>query len=279
MKIKKLRDARFEKYGNKFDDFPERLREAFDGENNAQIARMLSVTDTSIKNYMEGRLPAADILVQIADLTKCSIHWLLTGEGTKHIVKTESIVPHFSQTEIDIIQNLADQNGHEFGEEIREMVLKILIDKKLISDQIGEPMTLEIFSRSELVTINLLGEISAGEPLHYFEHTELIKIIPTFDLDNSDVFALRVRGDSMEEDDICDGDIVICIRSFTALNGDRVVAVIDGDKSTIKRYYRDNGKVRLQPSNKKYNAILVDPDRVEIHGIVKSIQKSVRRKS
>ncbi|HYE72587.1 MAG TPA: helix-turn-helix domain-containing protein [Blastocatellia bacterium] len=66
-------------------EFGARLREAFGNAKNAEIARRLGVSEPAVKNYMEGRVPPSDTLVKIADLTNCSLHWLLTGEGMKTI--------------------------------------------------------------------------------------------------------------------------------------------------------------------------------------------------
>ncbi len=63
--------------------FGERLRDAFGGARNAEIARKLKISEPAAKNYLEGRVPDAQTLIQIADLTNCSLHWLLTGEGPK----------------------------------------------------------------------------------------------------------------------------------------------------------------------------------------------------
>lgn len=70
--------------------FGPRLREAFEGVSNAEIARRLKRSEPAIKNYIDGRIPTADGLVSIAHLTGCSVHWLLTGEGPKYVVDVEA---------------------------------------------------------------------------------------------------------------------------------------------------------------------------------------------
>jgi transcriptional regulator with XRE-family HTH domain len=65
--------------------FGRRLRMAFDGASNAEIARKLNVTKSTIGNYMDGRIPPAETLIEISRLTSCSLHWLITGEGERHI--------------------------------------------------------------------------------------------------------------------------------------------------------------------------------------------------
>lgn len=111
----------------------------------------------------------------------------------------------------------------------------------------------------------LVGHIAAGAPIEAIENPEVI------DLDNmfraaSGVFALRVRGDSMIEEHIRDGDLVVAERRETARDGETVVALLDDGEATLKKFYREGQRVRLQPANAAYTPIYVD--RVRIQGVV-----------
>ena len=114
-------------------------------------------------------------------------------------------------------------------------------------------------------TVPILGLIAAGQPIEAVEAPEeldLSTLIP----DGGEVYALRVRGDSMIEDAICDGDIVLVERRATASDGETVVAVLDDEKVTLKRFYREGTGIRLQPANQAMDPILVDE--VEVRGVV-----------
>ena len=77
---------------------------------------------------------------------------------------------------------------------------------------------------------------------------------------------LQVTGDSMIDDHICDGDYVICQKRNTARNGETVVALLENGEATLKKLYRENGQIRLQPANDKYDPIIVD--HCEIQGVL-----------
>ncbi len=115
----------------------------------------------------------------------------------------------------------------------------------------------------------VLGNIAAGAPIEAMEHPETLEptdVIP----DDGEHYALRVRGDSMIEDAICDGDIVVVRRAKSARQGEVVVAIIEGNEATLKRYYKEaDGRVRLQPANARLEPIIVSA--VEIRGIVTGV--------
>ena len=104
--------------------------------------------------------------------------------------------------------------------------------------------------------VPLLGTVTAGKPILAIESIE--DYIPvSVNSKGKELFALRVRGDSMINASILDGDIVIVERTPAAENGDIVVALIE-DEATVKRFYKENGHFRLQPENDNYEPIIVD---------------------
>lgn len=115
--------------------------------------------------------------------------------------------------------------------------------------------------------VPLLGVIAAGRPIEAVLDQETV-MIPAAMLGRSRTFALRVRGDSMIEDHICSGDIIVVESRPTAENGKTVVALVDGNEATVKRFQRDGAMVRLIPANAAYDPIVVPADRVTIQGIV-----------
>ena len=116
--------------------------------------------------------------------------------------------------------------------------------------------------------VAILGKIAAGKPVEAIESNE------DFDLQDllprgKDTYALRVNGQSMIEDSICDGDIVLVERRQDPLNGETVVAILPGESATLKRFYREGKRIRLQPANASMSPIFVDD--VDIRGVVVGI--------
>ena len=126
-----------------------------------------------------------------------------------------------------------------------------------------KPRTIEIIddefnlARRELVSVPIVGTVAAGQPILAAENIEDYFPIPASMLPNAEVFMLRVKGDSMVNAGIFNGDCVIVRSQNTADNGDMVVALLD-DSSTVKTYYREDGHYRLQPENDTMDPIIVD---------------------
>jgi SOS regulatory protein LexA len=91
------------------------------------------------------------------------------------------------------------------------------------------------------------------------------------------VYVLRVRGESMIEDHLCDGDYVVIERRETARNGEQVVALLDSGEATLKRFYREGGKIRLQPANSSMAPRIVDADRCKVQGVVIGVLRRLKR--
>jgi repressor LexA len=116
------------------------------------------------------------------------------------------------------------------------------------------------------LSLPLLGRIAAGQPIEAVENPETISL---GDFTGSkDVFALQVRGDSMQDEGILDGDYVLVEKAQTARNGEIVVALVSGADATLKRIYHEGQTVRLQPSNATMNPIMVPASAVQVQGRV-----------
>src|ERR1700742_441994 len=113
----------------------------------------------------------------------------------------------------------------------------------------------------------LLGNIAAGSPIEAVENREEIDLESMFHAKNG-VYVLRVRGESMIDDHLCDGDYVVIERRDTAKNGEQVVALLDSGEATLKRYYKEGARIRLQPANKSMEARVVDANLVKVQGVV-----------
>jgi SOS regulatory protein LexA len=120
----------------------------------------------------------------------------------------------------------------------------------------------------EELEIPLLGVVAAGQPIEAILNNETV-CVPRDMVGRSRTYALRVRGDSMIGDHICDGDLIVVQSQKTAENGQTVVALVDGTDATVKRFYKGRDHVRLEASNPQYKPILVKPaDRASIQGVV-----------
>ena len=120
--------------------------------------------------------------------------------------------------------------------------------------------------------IPLLGLIAAGQPIETYENKETITV-PKSQIGTGEHYALKVQGDSMIKDGILDGSIVIVKKQSTAENGETVVALINNSEVTLKKFYQEGNKIKLQPANPKIKPIIVSPDNLLIQGKVINIQK------
>ena len=126
---------------------------------------------------------------------------------------------------------------------------------------------------SDLVELPLVGYVAAGLPIEAIEQRNETLTVPVALLGGAggNHFVLRVRGDSMVEESILDGDYVIVESRETARNGEVVVALVHGQEATLKRFYRENGHIRLQPANAAMEPILVPGNDVQVQGVVVGI--------
>jgi repressor LexA len=115
-------------------------------------------------------------------------------------------------------------------------------------------------------SLPLLGRIAAGQPVEATENAESLSLSDI--VGNRDVFALEVRGDSMREDHIINGDYVLVERSRTARQGEIIVALVRGSETTLKRFYQEGSTIRLQPANAEMDPIYVPATQVAIQGRV-----------
>ncbi|HOB21041.1 MAG TPA: transcriptional repressor LexA [Candidatus Atribacteria bacterium] len=148
--------------------------------------------------------------------------------------------------------------------------LKKLEEEGLIEKDATKPRALRILddkrtslegyiSDREIENIPVLGKITAGQPILAVENVEETFPVPVQYLHNSTVFMLKVRGDSMINAGILDGDYIMVKQQNTANNGDIVAALI-GDEATVKTFYKEKGHIRLQPENPSYEPIIVEDD-------------------
>ena len=120
--------------------------------------------------------------------------------------------------------------------------------------------------------VPLAGRIAAGRPVETLEGQDTLQFSDF--TGKGDTFALRVSGESMIDDHICDGDFVLVEKTEQASNGDTVVALVDGMETTLKRFYREaGGQIRLQPANASMEPIVLDGDQVRVQGRVLAVMR------
>lgn len=120
--------------------------------------------------------------------------------------------------------------------------------------------------------VPLLGAVAAGQPIEAILTHDTVSVPRDMTAGGGRTFALRVRGDSMIEENIQDGDIIIVASQLTAQNGQMVVALIDGNYATVKKFYREPEFIRLQPANPQFKPIFIKtPERIQIQGVVRGL--------
>jgi repressor LexA len=125
-------------------------------------------------------------------------------------------------------------------------------------------------ARGQGVVLPLLGRVAAGRPIDAIEDDERIEVGAAW-AGRDDCYALAVRGDSMIDEGIHDGDVVVVEHRTSARNGEIVVALIDGEAATLKRIEQRPGRVVLHPANPALQPLVFEPARVTIRGVVKGL--------
>jgi len=138
--------------------------------------------------------------------------------------------------------------------------------------------SLELTSRAQFpdespASLPLVGQIAAGAPIEAIENPDTIDLENLFST-RGGAYVLKVRGDSMIHEHIRDGDLVVVERRETAQDGETVVALLDSGEATLKKFYREKGRARLQPANPAFSPIYVDD--VRIQGVVIGVLRLCR---
>jgi repressor LexA len=118
----------------------------------------------------------------------------------------------------------------------------------------------------------LLGYVAAGAPIEAIVGTETIAV-PEDLAGRRDTYVLRVKGDSMIDEQIRDGDFVIVEDRKTAENGEMVIALVGGSEVTLKKFYRESGRIRLQPANPAMQPLILDAGQVQVQGVVVGVMR------
>lgn len=178
------------------------------------------------------------------------------------------------------MQELADELGVSKVTVFEHV--EALIRKGALLRQPNKARSLELSPRLRLpdeqrqTRLPLVGTIAAGAPIEAVEDRQFLDLEELFTRGKSasggDTFVLKVRGDSMIEEHIRDGDYVVVQRQNTARNGQTVVALLPNGEATLKKFYRERGKIRLQPANPAFEPLIVDD--VQLQGVVVGVLRT-----
>ena len=205
--------------------------------------------------------------------------------GMKQKSNIEFGEPSKKQTEVlSFIEEYRNNEGHspsleEIAKHFNRSITTIhqhvaaLKKKNLLSTEKGKRRSISTFDKknaTEAIQVPLMGIIAAGSPIEAIRDPRPIDVPKNMVSAGSKHYALRIAGDSMIEDGICDGDIVVLKAQSTAADGDKVVAYLpDENEVTLKRFYRDDGKIKLVPANKKLKSFYVK--NIEVQGKVTGV--------
>ena len=191
----------------------------------------------------------------------------------KNYFSKKNIMPNFDEMK-DALDLKSKSGIHRLlnGLEERGYIKKLVNRARAI--EIIKPNITRNKSHDEIVSLPLLGQIAAGAPIEAISDDTNYIDFPKSLIGNGEFFVLNVKGDSMIEAGILDGDKAIIKKSQTAENGDIIVALIDNEEVTLKRLIKRSGQVALQPENKAYETRIYGHNRVKIQGILSNIYRN-----
>jgi repressor LexA len=186
---------------------------------------------------------------------------------------------------LDVIRDFIDRQGYSPSlEEIGNHLglssvatvhkhVTLLVDKGYVRRAWNQNRSIELAEseQSGSVRLQLSGTIAAGQPLEAVPTHETIDVPADMVRESEKSYVLRVKGDSMIDEQIRDGDLVVIEDRPAAGRGETVVALVDESEATLKRYFHDGATVRLEPANPTMQAMIFDADRVRIQGVAVGI--------
>ncbi|MCX6715321.1 MAG: transcriptional repressor LexA [Candidatus Uhrbacteria bacterium] len=159
------------------------------------------------------------------------------------------------------IQSLVDKGMIRIGEEGEARSIELVPQ--------AEPIHRGFRLSADVVNLPMMGLIAAGQPIEAINDNETMAVPASFVLDGANSYVLKIKGQSMIEDGILDGDFVVIERNPSPRNGEVVVALLDNAFATLKRFYREPSRIRLQPANKTMDPIYVQD--CIIQGVVRAV--------
>ncbi len=153
--------------------------------------------------------------------------------------------------------------------------LEALKTKGYLRREKNQSRSIDVMERELMVQIPFWGTIAAGQPIEVIQEKEMIAVPKNKLPKSGEVYALKVQGDSMIDEGVNNGDTILIKRQNTAENGDRVVALVNGNEATLKTFYKEKGQIRLQPANKNYQPIIIKSGQeISLQGVLLNVIKT-----
>lgn len=222
---------------------------------------MLTRKQLDLLDFIQSRLnkegvpPSFDEMKEALDLrSKSGIHRLITALEERGFIRR---LPHRARA-LEIVK-LPDA----LAEKHRGFVPRVIEGDKSDAPPPAAAMPLS----ADVHEVPIMGRIAAGTPIEAIQHTQAHVAVPGQMIKTGgEHYALEVKGDSMIDAGINDGDVVVIREQRTADNGDIVVALVEGHEATLKRYRRKNGMIALEAANPAYETRLLSEDQVTVQG-------------
>ncbi len=210
----------------------------------------------------QGVSPSFDEMKDALDLkSKSGIHRLVTGLVERGFIRR---LPHRARA-LEVLR-LPDGSVPAAGGGFAPKVIEVDFKGQLSGSEAAEP--------SDAVQLPLYGKIAAGTPIEALRDYSNFVDVPSSLLRRGEHYALEVEGDSMVDAGILDGDTVLIQRRDVAENGSIVVALVDNEEATLKRFRKHGNSIALEPANKKYETRIFPADRVSIQGCLVGLIRS-----
>jgi repressor LexA len=188
---------------------------------------------------------------------------------------------------LDFITAFIDENGYSPSmEEIAEHFqfaslnavfkhLEALESRGFLSRDSNRARSIQLSPEDPvgIQALPLYGYVAAGQPIEAVSSPETLQVPDEFLPRRGSYYVLQVQGESMIDEHIQDGDYVVVESRDTARPGEMVVALVDGDNVTLKKFYREGERIRLQPANEALEPIILDENRVKIQGVIVSVMR------
>ena len=205
--------------------------------------------------------------------------WCINGESMKLTRRQKEI--------LDFITGFMDENGYSPSmEEIADYFhfaslnavfkhLEALESRGYLHRDSNRARSIQLYTEetAAIQSLPLYGYVAAGQPIEAVSTPESLQVPDEFLPRRGNYYVLRVQGESMIDEHIQDGDYVIVESRETALPGEMVVALVDGESVTLKKFYREGKLIRLQPANEALDPIILEESRVKIQGIIVSVMR------
>ena len=223
---------------------------------------MLTKKQNELLNYLIKRIESDGITPSYQEI--CTALNLKSKSGIHRIIKAleeRGFIEHL-ENKARAIAPLKYPNGQTYNNDVINFKDKFIKNK---SKNIIEPQNI---SEDE---IPLLGKIAAGTPIEAISNFDNYIAIPSSLIGSGEYYALNVDGNSMIDAGILDGDTVIINKKAAVKNGDIIVALIDKEEATLKRFRKKGDSIALEPANKDYKTHIYGPDRITIQGVLSSL--------